>query len=67
VAARMLNIHQDAWRIDYAMRSIRYPVMDEYVKGAPVQKVEFYNTTFILRPAQDALPTLGPGASARLP
>jgi hypothetical protein len=49
VAARMLNIHQDAWRIDYAMRSIRYPKMDEYVKGAPVQKLEVYNTTFVLR------------------
>ena len=49
VATRMLNIHQDAWRIDYAMRGIRYPTMDEYVKGAPVRKVEFYNTTFVLR------------------
>jgi len=67
VAARMLNLHQDAWRIDYAMRGIRYPTMDEYVKGAPIQKVEFYNTTFVLRPAQDALPGHGPRADARLP
>ncbi len=49
VAAHMLNIHQDAWRIDYAMRGIRYPTMGEYVKGEPVRKVEFYNTTFVLR------------------
>lgn len=49
VAARMLNIHQDAWRIDYAMRGIRYPTMGDYVKGEPVRKVEFYNTTFVLR------------------
>ena|SRR5215510_4745560 len=49
VAARMLNIHQDAWRIDFAMRGIRYPTMNDYVKGAPVQKVELYNTTFVLR------------------
>jgi hypothetical protein len=45
----MLNIHQDAWRIDYAMRGIRYPTMGEYVKGAPIQKVESYTTTFVLR------------------
>ena len=49
VATRMLNIHQDAWRIDYAMRGIRYPTMDEYVKGAPIRRVEAYNTTFVLR------------------
>jgi hypothetical protein len=67
VAARMLNIHQDAWRIDYAMRSIRYPAMGEYVKGAPVQKVEFYNTSFVLRSAQGSPTDQGQGASARLP
>jgi hypothetical protein len=48
VATRMLNVHPDASRIDYAMRSIRYPAMDEYLKGAPIRQVEFYNTTFVL-------------------
>lgn len=48
VAARMLNIHQDAWQIDYTMRSIRYPSMKEYQIGKPPQIVEFYTTTFIL-------------------
>jgi hypothetical protein len=67
VAARMLNIHQDAWRIDYTMRSIGYPPMDEYVKGAPIRKVEFYNTTFVLRSPQVAFPSHKPLAPARVP
>jgi hypothetical protein len=51
-AARLMNIHRDAWRIDYVMRSIRYPSMADYAKGAPIRKVEFYNTSFVLRPAK---------------
>lgn len=49
VATRMLNLHPDASRVDYATRSIRYPSMDEYRRGAPVRKVEYYSTTFVLR------------------
>lgn len=49
VAARMLNIHEDAGQIDYIMRSIRYPTMKEYEHGTAPRIVEFYSTTFILR------------------
>jgi hypothetical protein len=63
VAARMLNIHQDSWRMDYAVRKIRYPSMDEFRHGAPVRKVEFYNTTFVLRSAQAMLRTSGESAT----
>jgi len=56
VAARMLNIHEDAWRMDYAVRKIRYPAMDEYLRGAPIRTVEFYTTTFVLRSAQTSSP-----------
>ncbi|MDX1942355.1 MAG: hypothetical protein SFU99_17455 [Saprospiraceae bacterium] len=49
VAARMLNIHEDAWRIDYTMRSIHYPKIKDYQPNAPVDTVEFYTTTFVLR------------------
>lgn len=48
-STRMLNLHTNATRVQYAARSIRYPTMDEYSRGAPVRKVEYYSTTFILR------------------
>jgi hypothetical protein len=47
-----MNVQSDAWKIDYTMRSIRYPSMAGYVKGEPIRKVEFYNTTFQLRGRQ---------------
>ncbi|MBK8042449.1 MAG: hypothetical protein KBG02_11150 [Haliscomenobacter sp.] len=49
VATRMLNIHQDAWRVDYTMRSIHYPRISQFKPGAPVDTVAFYLTTFQLR------------------
>lgn len=47
-AVRLMNIHQQSWRINYIMRSIRYPAMKDYVKGDTVSVVEFYNTEFEL-------------------
>lgn len=49
VATRLLNIHQNAWRIDYSMRSIHYPKIKDYKSNAPVDTVAFYSTSFILR------------------
>lgn len=49
VATRMMNLHPGGSRVDYTLRTIRYPAMDEYRKGAPISKVELYSTTFALR------------------
>lgn len=47
-SARLLNIHDRAWRISYVMRSIRYPTMEGYLLGEPPQVTEFYRTEFEL-------------------
>lgn len=48
VAARMLNIHQQAWRVDYTMRSIHFPRIETYSPQAKIDTVEFYYTSFEL-------------------
>lgn len=49
VATRMLNLYPRAWRVDYAMRSIRYPSMQGYRDGESPDVEELYDTTFVLR------------------
>jgi hypothetical protein len=48
-ATRLLNIHTNAWVVDYTMRSIRYPSLSDFNKNKPVVKREFYSTTFALK------------------
>jgi hypothetical protein len=50
-AVRMLNADRHGVAVDYALRSIRYPTMAEFRRGAPVRHVELYSTTFALRGA----------------
>lgn len=45
----MLNRHTEAWKIDYTMRSIRYPSMKDQRIGAPPLVIEFFTTTFALK------------------
>jgi hypothetical protein len=51
VATRMLNMDPDGVAVDYALRTIRYPTMSDFRRGAPVDHVELYSTTFGLRGA----------------
>lgn len=44
----MLNLHQDAWRIDYTVRSIRYPTMKDYREGDTIVVTPLYTTAFEL-------------------
>lgn len=48
-SVHLLNLHPEGWRVDYHMRSIRYPTMDEFRQNAPVQKADLYETSFALR------------------
>ena len=47
-ATRMLNLHPDAWRIDYTVRSIRYPTMEGYRQNDSIRVIENYTTAFEL-------------------
>lgn len=47
-ATRMLNLHPEAWRIDYTVRSIRYPTMEGYRQQDTVAIVPLYTTAFEL-------------------
>lgn len=47
-AVRLLNIHPESWKVDYNMRSIRYPSMAEYRKNGPIRVANLYETTFAL-------------------
>ena len=48
-AVRMLNLHPQSWRVNYKMRSIRYPSMAEFRDQEPVRVSELYETEFALR------------------
>ena len=48
-SVRMLNLHDQAWRISYVMRSIRYPTMAGYRLGEPPRIAELYRTEFELK------------------
>jgi hypothetical protein len=48
-ATRLFNLHPRAWRVEYAMRAIRYPTMKDFRAGAAPEAREFYATTFEIR------------------
>ena len=47
-STRMLNLHPDAWRIDYTVRSIRYPTMKDFRQNDTITINPLYTTTFEL-------------------
>jgi len=51
VVVRLLNelgISEDVVSVDYALRSIRYPTMQGFRAGEPVETTEFYRTNFVM-------------------
>ena len=51
VVVRLLNelgISPDVLSVDYALRSIRYPTMQGFRAGEPVETTEFYRTNFVM-------------------
>ena len=44
-----LEIDQSGMQVEYVMRSIRYPTMEDFRKGDSARTVEFYRTTFVLQ------------------
>lgn len=52
VAARMLNTHPSAWRLDYVMRSISFPELKNYTPESKIDTLEFYSTSFVLRQSE---------------
>jgi hypothetical protein len=51
VVVRLLNelgIAGDVVSVDYALRSIRYPTMQNFRAGDPVETAEFYRTNFVM-------------------
>lgn len=53
VVVRLLNelgIAGDVVSVDYTLRSIRYPMMQGFRAGEPVETTEFYRTNFVIAP-----------------
>jgi hypothetical protein len=51
VVVRLLNelgISGDVVSVDYALRSIRYPTMQGFRAGEPIETTEFYTTNFVM-------------------
>lgn len=48
-AVRMLNLHPEAWRVDYTMRSIRYPSMAGFLQQDTIREVQLYHTVYEIR------------------
>ena len=51
VVVRLLNelgISDDVVSVDYALRAIRYPTMQGFRGGEPVETTEFYRTNFVM-------------------
>jgi hypothetical protein len=51
VVVRLLNelgISEDVVSVDYALRSIRYPTMQGFRAGEPIETTEFYTTNFVM-------------------
>lgn len=51
VVVRLLNelgISEDVVSVDYALRAIRYPTMQGFRGGEPVETTEFYRTNFVM-------------------
>ena len=49
VATRLFNRYPEARRVDYTMRTIRYPTLEGYRKGEEPKVHEFYDSSFVLR------------------
>lgn len=49
VSTALINSNPSVWKVDYLMRSIRYPTMTGYIANKPVVTKEFYYTTFSLK------------------
>jgi len=47
-AVRLLNLHPESYRVNYVMRSIRYPTMEGFRNNEPVRVVNLYETEFAL-------------------
>lgn len=45
-AVRLLNLYPSAWRVDYTMRSIRYPTMAGYLNQDTIQQITLYQTAY---------------------
>ena len=53
VVVRLLNeleISRDVVSVDYALRSVRYPTMQGFRAGEPVETTEFYTSNFVIAP-----------------
>lgn len=51
VVVRLLNevgISGEVVSVDYALRAIRYPTMQGFREGEPVETTEFYRTSFVM-------------------
>ena len=51
VVVRLLNelgLSDDVVSVDYALRAIRYPTMQGFRSGEPVETTEFYRTNFVM-------------------
>jgi len=51
VVVRLLNelgVAENVVSVDYTVRSIRYPTMQGFRAGEPVETTEFYRTTFVM-------------------
>jgi hypothetical protein len=51
VVVRLLNelgTSEDVVSVDYALRTIRYPTMQNFRVGDPVETTEFYRTNFVM-------------------
>jgi hypothetical protein len=51
VVVRLLNelgLSDDVVSVDYALRTIRYPTMQNFRVGEPVETTEFYKTNFVM-------------------
>ncbi len=46
---RMLNLHPEAWRIDFTLRDIHYPTMEGYRQNDSIRITEQYYTSFELK------------------
>jgi hypothetical protein len=43
-----LGISGDVVSVDYTLRSIRYPTMQGFRAGEPIETTEFYTTNFVM-------------------
>jgi len=44
-----LDLSRDVVSVDYTLRSIRYPTMEGFRAGEPIETKEFYTTNFVMK------------------